>query len=153
MRPPLNFLIGVAALAATTGPLACGARGSANVTAPEYSIEQAADSIPLPFRAEVKVGDVWMSLADVPADSRCGRGVVCVWAGDAVAELVVHPGCYKAGCRAASALLTLHTTLEPRAGEAMGLKVQLLSLLPYPVHGQPTPREAYVAWVRVTPAS
>lgn len=130
--------------------IACGQRGTTDVAATQFTLEQAADSIPLHYRTEVKVGDVWMSLTDVPSDSRCPRDVVCVWAGDAVAAIVVNPGCYKAGCLAPSMLLSLHTNLEPKTGEALGHVVTLLSLQPWPVADAPTPPKRYVAWVRVT---
>ena len=130
--------------------VACGKPVAAPVTTPDYSITQAADSIPLAIGKEVHVDDVWMVLSDVSSDSRCPRGVQCVWAGDAVATIIVHPPCYKQGCKAASAQLQLHTTLEPHSGEGWGHKVQLLSLLPEPVAGTPTDRSRYVAWVRVT---
>lgn len=131
---------------------ACGKPAAAPLTAStEFSITQAADSIPLLLGKEAKVGTVYMALTDVASDSRCPRDVVCVWAGDAVASIVVHPPCIKEGCKAASILLQLHTNLEPRSGEGWGHKVQLLALLPAPVSTKPTERSQYVAWVRVTP--
>lgn len=142
----LSSISALAALAL----LGCGQQSAAPLALTEYTLEQAADSIPLPYRTDVRVGEVWMSLTDVPTDSRCPRGVVCVWAGDAVASIVVHPGCYRAGCLAPSALLALHTTLEPRAGEALGYRVQLVAVLPGPVAGTPTVPAHYVAWVRVS---
>ncbi len=130
--------------------IACGQQAAAPLVSLEYSMQQAADSIPLPYGKDVRVGEVWMSLTDVPSDSRCPRGVVCVWAGDAVAAIAVHPPCYKAGCEAPSAGLSLHTNLEPREGVGLGYRVQLLALLPGPVNGKPTERSSFVAWVRVT---
>jgi hypothetical protein len=135
-------------IAATT---ACGPHGIAPVTATEFTLQQAADSVPLAYRKDVKVGEVWMTFTGVSSDSRCPRGVKCVWEGDAVVELAVHPGCFKQGCKAASQLLSLHTTLEPKSGSGWGYRVTLLSLAPHPVHGTPTDSSQYVAWVRVTP--
>jgi hypothetical protein len=129
---------------------ACGRPAAAPLTASEYSLTQAGDSIPLPLGKEVHVGEVWMVLSDVPSDSRCARGVVCVWEGDAVAVLAVHPPCYKEGCKAPSAALQLHTRLEPRVGEGWSHRVELLALLPEPVSDKPVDRSKYVAWVRVT---
>ena len=82
--------------------LACGAQSATPLAVTEYTLQQATDSIPLPYRTDIRVGEIWMTLTDVPSDSRCPIGVTCVWAGDAVADLSVHPGCYKAGCKAAS---------------------------------------------------
>jgi len=130
--------------------VACGAQSPEPLAVAEYTLQQAADSIPLPYRTDVRVGEIWMTLAGVPSDSRCPIGVTCVWAGDAVAALAVHPGCYSAGCRAPSVALSLHTTLEPRAGEALGYRVQLLALRPEPVYGTPVDSSRFVAWVRVS---
>lgn len=130
--------------------LACGAPGVTSLAVTEYTLQQATDSIPIPFRTDVRVGEIWMTLTDVPSDSRCPTGVACVWAGDAIAALAVHPGCYTAGCKAPSAVLTLHTNLEPRAGEGLGYHVQLLALHPEPVYGTAVDSSRYVAWVRVS---
>jgi hypothetical protein len=131
---------------------ACGKQTAAPQTAqiPEFSLSQASDSIPLHMGEEAKVDDVYMVLNDVTNESRCPRGVQCVWAGDAIASITVHPPCIKQGCKAASINQSLHTTLEPRSGEGWGHKVQLLALLPEPVVNQPTDKAQYVAWVRVT---
>ena len=136
------------ALAALT---ACGAQGATPVTPDtDFTLQRAADSIPLAIGKDVHVGDVWMTLGDVPSDSRCPTKVQCVWAGDAVAEIAVHPGCYKEGCKAASMLLSLHTNLEPKSGSGWGHKVTLLSITPYPDAPNPSfDRSRYVAWVRV----
>ncbi len=131
--------------------LACGS-GSAStpLDVTGYTLQQAADSIPLPYRTDVRVGEVWMNLGDVPSDSRCAQGVVCVWAGDAAVSLAVHPGCYKEGCAAPSAGITLHTTLEPKSGDALGYHIQLLAVRPEPVKDTPIDPTKYVAWVRVS---
>jgi hypothetical protein len=134
--------------------LACGGHASTPLATIEaYTLQQAADSIPLSYGREVQVGDVWMVLTDVPAESRCPRDVVCVQAGDATAMIAVHPPCYKAGCKAPSVMLELHTTREPRSAEGWGYRVRLLALLPEPVSTQPTGKSRYVAWVRVTKAA
>ncbi|MCC6929365.1 MAG: hypothetical protein IT359_10285 [Gemmatimonadaceae bacterium] len=129
---------------------ACGRQG-ANPLTPEFdfTLQQAADSIPLLIGRDVHVEDVWMTLTDVPSDSRCPSNVQCVWAGDAVATIAVHPGCYKEGCKAASYVLSLHTTLEPKSGSGWGHKVTLLSLAPHPHDTARIDRSRYVAWVRV----
>lgn len=131
---------------------ACGKPAAGPLTTAEYSLTQAADSIPLPIGKEVHVGEVWLVLSGVPSDSRCPQGVECAWEGDAVAAITVHPPCYKQGCKAPSAGLELHTRLEPRSGEGWGHRVELLSLLPYPVRDAGNERPSYVAWVRVTAA-
>lgn len=129
---------------------ACGKQAAAPQTTAEFSLTQASDSIPLYMGKEAKVDDVYMVLSDVTNESRCPRGVVCVWAGDAVASITVHPPCIKQGCKAPSISLPLHVNLEPRTGEGWGHKVQLLALLPAPDINVPLERSKYVAWVRVT---
>ena len=118
----------------------------------EFTLVQAADSVPLPFGRVVKVGEVYLQLGEV-SDSRCPAGVQCVWAGDGVATIAVHPPCYAAGCRAASMVLTLHTSLEPRAGLGWGHRVELVGLRPAPVANQVVESSRYVAWVRVARAN
>jgi len=145
-----SFRLAVLSLAAV---LACGKPAAGPLTSAEYSLTQAGDSIPLPLGKEVHVGEVWMALSDVPSDSRCPRGVQCAWDGDAVAAIVVHPPCYKQGCKAASAGLQLHTRLEPRAGEGWSHRVELLALLPAPARDSAGEKPPYVAWVRVTQAA
>lgn len=155
-RPPLGHaylpMKALRVVALLLVAAACGKQAAAPQTAqiPEFSLTQASDSIPLYIGREAKVNDVYMVFTDVTNESRCGRGAVCVWAGDAVAAITVHPPCIKQGCKAASMNLSLHTHLEPREGEGWGHKVRLLALLPYPDINQPTDRSKYVAWVRVT---
>ncbi len=143
----MTWRVGTAAVVLLS---ACGGTSTSSITGVEYSLAQAADSIPLRYRTETRVGDVYMTLASVSSDSRCPRGVTCVWAGDAVASVVVDPGCIKAGCRAPSAVLALHATLQPQAGDALGYRVQLLSLQPEPARDVVVDSSRYVAWVRVT---
>lgn len=129
---------------------ACGKQAAAPQTIAEFSLSQASDSIPLYLGKEAHVDDVYMVLSDVTNESRCPSGVQCVWAGDAIASITVHPPCIKQGCKAPSINLSLHVNLEPRSGEGWGHKVKLLALLPAPVASRPTDKSQYVAWVRVT---
>ncbi len=138
--------------------LAVGACGSSSVTplqpSTEFSLLQAADSVPLSYGKVVKVGEVYLQLTDVN-DSRCPSGVQCVWEGDGGATIAVHPPCYQAGCKAPSQVLVLHTTT--RAGSASGTgwghRVTLVGLRPYPVANQAMEKDRYVAWVRVAQSS
>jgi hypothetical protein len=134
--------------------LACsGSQGTTGIPdLNEFTLIQAADSVPLPFGRVVKVGEVYLQLGEV-SDSRCPAGVQCVWAGDGVATLAVHPPCYAAGCKAASTMLTLHTGMEPKAGLGWGHRVELVALRPAPVANQAVDQSRYVAWVRVTRSS
>ena len=130
--------------------LGCGRQTAEPVAMPEFTLAEAADSIPLAFQRDVRVGDVILVLQDVVADSRCPRDVTCVWEGDALVSLAVHPACLPQGCRAASAELRLHTNVEPREGDALAHRIRLLHLLPEPLRGTPADSSRYVAWVRVT---
>ncbi len=147
----LNALTRTLRLLPLAAALACGSRSATPLAITGYTLQQAADSIPLPYRTDVRVGDVWMNLGDVPSDSRCPTGVTCVWAGDAVASIAVHPGCYKEGCASPSVGLSLHTTIDPREGDALGYHVQLLALRPEPARDITIDPTRYVAWVRVSP--
>ncbi len=148
-RIPGN-LTSIALLSFLTLGAACGSGSVAPIATTGYTLVQAADSVPLPYGSDVRIGDVWMTLTAVPADSRCPINVQCVWAGDATVELSVRPGCYMAGCEASSAAVVLHTNLQPRAARALGYQVQLLSLLPEPVYNMQLNPSRYVAWVRVS---
>jgi hypothetical protein len=137
------------ALAVVGGALACSHSVSPIVPVSEYTLVQAADSVPLSFGRVVKVGGAVLEFTEVN-DSRCPIGATCVWEGDGAARIVVSPPCVLAGCEAAAKLLELHTRLEPKAGEGWGHRVQLVGLYPYPELSKPADRGKYVAWVRVT---
>lgn len=133
--------------------VACGG-GSSSTGIPdlqEFTLVQAADSVPLPYGRVVKVGEVYLQLGEV-SDSRCPVGVQCVWAGDGVATIGVHPPCFAGGCGAPSGVLVLHTNLEPKAGLGWGHRVELVGLKPVPVANKVIESSRYVAWVRVTRA-
>ena len=131
--------------------LACSTASSGPEATPEYNLTEAADSVPLRVGREARVATLWLTLTGVSGDSRCASDVVCVWSGDAVAEIRADPPCFKEGCRAPSAALRLHTNVEPRSGEYFGYRILLVSLQPYPVSTRRIDPADYVAWVRVTP--
>jgi hypothetical protein len=72
----------------------------------------------------------------VVADSRCPIDAVCVWMGDAVAELELTAA-------GRTGKLELHTSLEPRSQLWNGVKVTLLELQPAPRASEPTRPAAY----------
>lgn len=83
----------------------------------------------------------------VSADSRCPKGVRCVWAGDATVRVWVQRGAEPKLQR------ELHTT--PGATQAvrlLGHELRLLQLDPYPLAGQPTAAAAYRATLTLKPA-
>jgi hypothetical protein len=66
----------------------------AAVVAPAvFSLEEAADSIPVPYGTTVSVDRMLLTFIDVPQDSRCPARVVCVWAGDATVSAGVTLAC------------------------------------------------------------
>lgn len=98
--------------------------------------------------AEVGVEPLRILFIGISGDSRCPRGVDCVWAGDAAAELQISlPG-------APAVDVTLHTHGGPAGGpgEAAhdGHVVTLLDVEPYPVYLEHIAPSEYVVLLRVT---
>jgi hypothetical protein len=113
-----------------------------------YSQSEAADSVKVRVGQTIVVEGIRVRFSDVESDSRCASDVVCVWAGDAVANFVVEQNCE---CDSPSFELKLHTTLDPKSGSAYGFRVELLELAPHPKSTSPIRKDAYEAWVRITP--
>jgi hypothetical protein len=81
----------------------------------------------------------------VPTDSRCPRGVTCVWAGDAVVQLSAQkpPN--------ARATAELHTDLaDQKETSYAGYRVRLVGLAPYPAGETPIDPKTYVATIVVS---
>ncbi|MFN8583427.1 MAG: hypothetical protein U0163_20930 [Gemmatimonadaceae bacterium] len=119
-----------------------------------FTLEQAADSIPIGYGQTVAVGNILVSFTDV-ADSRCPSRVVCVWAGDGVVSLSATLTCTRSTppCSVPSQLLTLHTMLEPKSVTYGGLAVRLLGLKPYPEQPGSLKNSDYVAWLQLRSTS
>jgi hypothetical protein len=83
----------------------------------------------------------------VLTDSRCPIDAVCVWMGDAVAELELTT----AGGRTGK--LELHTSLEPKSQLWNEVKVTLLELQPAPRASEPTRPAAYSVRLQLERAS
>jgi hypothetical protein len=113
-----------------------------------YSQSEAADSVRVRVGQTIVVEGIRVRFSAVESDSRCGSDVVCIWEGDAVASFVVEQNCE---CESAAFELKLHTTLDPKSGTAYGFRVELLELAPYPRSTSPIRKDAYEAWVRITP--
>ncbi len=81
----------------------------------------------------------------VSADSRCGKGEVCVWEGDAVVQVWLrHTG-------GSSQALVLHTAArQPGAAVAGDYGVRLLALDPLRMSGHAIATADYVATLTVT---
>ncbi len=95
--------------------------------------------------AEVGPEGLRILFEEVLDDSRCPRGVTCVWAGDATVHL---------GLALRESVWTpaeLHTDEEPKEWAHGGHVVELVRLEPHPVDGSSIRAEEYVAVLRVTP--
>ena len=110
------------------------------------SQSEAADSVKVRVGQVIVVDGIRVHFTSVESDSRCAADVVCVWAGDAVANFAVALDCE---CRAAAVALALHVNLEPRSGTAYGHRVEIRGLQPYPNSTSEIKPEAYSAWVRI----
>jgi hypothetical protein len=111
-----------------------------------YSQAEAADSVKVRVGQTIVVEGIRVRFAGVESDSRCPSDVVCVWAGDATANVVVELNCE---CDAAAIPLALHTGLEPHSGTAYGFRVELRSLLPYPNSASAIRPDGYSAWLKI----
>ncbi len=82
--------------------------------------------------------DMIVHFTQVTQDSRCPKGVNCIWEGEAIAELVIG----KMGVD------TLALTYQPgrekaSVGRASGYSFRLLEVNPYPEKGNTIEKEAY----------
>ena len=81
----------------------------------------------------------------VTSDSRCPKGEVCVWEGDATVRIWLQPG---AG---AKDVRDLHTSSKQSSAANFGeWSVRLLALDPYPVTGRMVQQADYVVTLLVT---
>ncbi len=87
-----------------------------------------------------RVGDTGVSLVfqSVAEDSRCPTGVTCVWEGNGRVLLGFHRG------DGPLQTTDLNTTLDPHAADVLGIHVELVALLPWPVDGVARRQEDYV---------
>jgi|GEM_PF-940362 hypothetical protein len=97
----------------------------------------------VPFRLaqgqEIAVGgELRVRFDAVTADSRCPKGVRCLWTGNArVVLLLTLPG-------RPSALVTLNTNVDPRSASALGFTVEMGGLEPAPERGKRLRQKDYV---------
>jgi hypothetical protein len=86
----------------------------------------------------------WISLNDVPEDSRCPINVNCVWAGNAIADLIYYDGTMQHE-------FMLHTNpTYPNDTVIENIYVDLVDVLPYPESGQDMDLNAYEAFIYIT---
>lgn len=143
----------ICCVAASIMLAACCVRGDASPSRAPEKATSTAQGLPVAdFTIQIGLGEtarvadaaVEITFAEVLSDSRCPRGEACVWEGDAVILLHLRTG-------AVASEAELHTAARgPGAAGIAGWHVELLDLQPTPVAGRSTPREAYIASLRVT---
>ncbi len=101
--------------------------------------------VPVNDRVPVAGAPLAVRFVGVSGDSRCPRNAMCVWAGDAVAQVdLVAPG--------DSLRVALHTNAAagPTTATFHDYAVQLVSLEPVPEAGREIDPARYVAMLRVS---
>jgi hypothetical protein len=142
--------------------LAIGAAGcAAKATGIEGAPPATSSGCPAPTNPSPKLGDrfhvragetaelsgdgITLKFTRLLADSRCPTGVMCIWEGDA--GIVINAG----HAANAPADLELHTSSRfASKGSYRGFTVELLSVAPHPIAGQPVAFKDYCAEIRVT---
>lgn len=95
--------------------------------------------------ARIEAAALRIGFEDVPTDSRCPRGVECVWEGDATVRVRAQRAS-RAGER-----LELHTSAREQTSVVYeGYEIRLLQLAPYPVSGGTIEQTDYEATLEVT---
>lgn len=130
---------------------ACGQETTAPVQAPEAPLAAASANVTLGQPFELRVGrtatvageGLTVSFQAVPSDSRCPTGVQCVWAGNAVVQVVLSKDGKAFGAE-------LNTSMEPTSVDYLNYNVALVSLAPYPSSTSPIAQSQYRATFVVT---
>jgi hypothetical protein len=93
--------------------------------------------------ADVRDAGIQVRFVDVAGDSRCPGDAICIHAGDAIVRIEVVPDI------GSSASYQLHTA-GPRIIQFDDVRVELVSLAPYPFTTRPIDARDYRATIRVT---
>ncbi len=140
----------VFALLVAAGLTACNQ--DATSPAPEAPLASASASVSLDQPFTLRVGrsatvageGLTISFEAVPSDSRCPTGVQCIWAGNAVVQVVLSKDGKAFGAE-------LNTGQEPTSVDYLNYNVALVSLAPYPTaNGGPIAQSQYRATFVVT---
>lgn len=94
-------------------------------------------------QAVIKEARLKISFSAVVEDSRCPKGVDCIWAGNGKITLKVSAGGQKASS------IELSTNLEPRELRFHGYNIKLVRLDPYPQKDVVIKRGSYTATLLV----
>lgn len=120
-RPPVTALSRALAVSLVLALAACDASG------PEAVAVQTEDAR-LALGETAVVDGLRITFVEVEGDSRCPRGVVCIWEGVADVALVVEGEPYS--------LSVVDPEMQPEAGVQVGGRVVFaVALTPYPQHG------------------
>ena len=130
---------------------ACNQDATAPAQAPEAAQAAASATVSLDQPFTLRVGrsatvageGLTVSFEAVPSDSRCPTGVQCVWAGNAVVQVVLSKDGKAFGAE-------LNTSLEPTSVDYLNYNIRLVSLAPYPSSTNPSPQSQYRATFVVT---
>ena len=126
------------ATAPSHAPMAPLAAASASVTLDEPFVLRVGRS------ATVAGEGLTVSFQAVPSDSRCPTGVQCIWAGNAVVQVVLSKDGKAFGAE-------LNTGQDPTSVDYLNYNVALVSLAPYPTaNGGPIAQSQYRATFVVT---
>ena len=139
------------AILCVAGLAACSQDATAPVQAPESALAAASANVTLGQPFELRVGrsatvageGLTVSFQAVPSDSRCPTSVQCLWAGDAVVQVVLSKDGKAFGAE-------LHTNLDPKSVDYLNYNVALVSLAPYPSSTNPIAQSQYRATFVVT---
>lgn len=86
---------------------------------------------------------VEIEFVSVVEDSRCPRGVDCIWEGNAKVRLRLK------SARRPPAEIELNTNVEPQRAATHGYEIRLTSLSPYPQGSAAIDKKSYVASLEV----
>jgi hypothetical protein len=94
--------------------------------------------------ARVLPENIEVSFLEVYADSRCGKGETCVWAGDAALRIKVRINGEESG------QYELHSNEREGATASFGdYHIRLVALLPPAISGRAIPPDRYVAVLKI----
>jgi hypothetical protein len=89
-------------------------------------------------QVQIKETGLKISFSAVTEDSRCPKGVDCIWAGNGKVVVQINVG------RAKSAEIEVNTNVEPKQSRFQEYSIKLVSLNPYPHKDVKIKRSDYV---------
>jgi hypothetical protein len=96
--------------------------------------------VELPLGRSADNGEISITFEAVTEDSRCPRGVQCMWEGNASVRLTLESG-------DETQVVILGSTVEPRKASFAGYAIGLRQVMPYPLPEWPVEPESY--WARI----